>query len=126
MAATTGEIRRTALACANGANTGGREDRRAGGAPETRHSGHSVPCSPNSTVPVSVCSNILVAPVPAQTISSARGWTMGDATATPKAKTNHAKTHTRRLKEVLAIFMGASLDSSNMNHIDTDHVMLPD
>ena len=46
---------------------------------------------------------------------------MGEATATPKAKTNHARTHTRRLKKVLKDFMGTSLDSFNMNHLDVHH-----
>ena len=96
----------------------------AGGAPETRHSGHSVPWAPNSTVAVSVCNKILMVPTLAQTISIERGCTTGDATATPSASTNHAKTHTRRLNRVLDIFIAVILDAFNMNHIDKDHLAL--
>ena len=124
MATTTGELKSSALACASGVKTGGREDGGAGGAPDTRHKGHSEPCIPSSSEPVLVCTNILVAPVLEQTISMERGCTTGEATATPSARTNHARTHARRLKRVLKIVMPTSLGSSNMNHIDADHPLL--
>ena len=122
MAATTGEMKSNALACDSGVNMGEKEAGDAGGAPDTKHSGHSEPWTPSSRVPLLVCTSILVAPMLVQTISIERGCTTGEATATPMDSTNHAKTHARRLKRVLKIVMRTSLGSSNMNHIDPDHL----
>ena len=117
MATTTGELNDSALACASGVKTGEGECGGPGGAPEVKHSGHSEPCAPSSSVPLLVCKSILVALVLEQTISMERGCTTGDATATPSASTNHATTHARRLKRVVKIVMPTSLASSNTNHI---------
>jgi MarC family membrane protein len=70
-----------------------------GGAAIGAHSGQSkVLPDTSEALPSAAVTSIFIAPEPVQTSKISRGWTMGDATATPSDNTNQAST--RRLIKV--------------------------
>ena len=77
-----------------------------GGALGVKHKGQSMPIAPISTVPSSVCTSSLMAPVPEQITSKAWGCTSGDAMAKPTDAMNHASTHRRSAEKVRRAVMG--------------------
>lgn len=111
---------------ASGGMAGNRACGGSGGAAPRRQSGQSMLLAPDSTVPSLAWNRIFATPVLEQTISMALGWTMGDATATPRYRANHANTNQRSWVMDLRVFMVDQYRRTNRHVLDIHHVWFQD